>query len=41
VFLDDSEDLIKKSHGVASIAEFDEDELGYLVKRVAEIKRQR
>src|SRR5206468_1172921 len=33
VFLGDSEDLIKKNHGVASIPELDGDELGYLVTR--------
>jgi hypothetical protein len=36
-----SEDLIKNIHGVAPIAELDGDEVGFLVAKVAEIKRQR
>lgn len=40
-FLGASEDLIKNIHGVAPVAELDGDEIGYLVGRVAEIKRQR
>jgi hypothetical protein len=40
-FLGASEDLIKNIHGVAPMAELDGDEIGYLVGRVAEIKRQR
>jgi hypothetical protein len=40
-FLGASEDLIKNIHGVAPIAELDGDEIGYLVGKVAEIKRQR
>jgi hypothetical protein len=40
-FLGASEDLIKNIHGVASVAELDGDEVGYLVAKVAEIKRQR
>lgn len=41
VFLGASEDLIKNIHGVAATAELDGDEIGYLVAKVAEIKRQR
>jgi hypothetical protein len=40
-FLGASEDLTKNIHGVAPVAELDGDEIGYLVGRVAEIKRQR
>lgn len=40
-FLGASEDLIKNIHGVAPVAELDGDEIGYLVGKVAEIKRQR
>lgn len=40
-FLGASEDLIKNIHGVAQVAELDGDEIGYLVGKVAEIKRQR
>jgi hypothetical protein len=40
-FLGASEDLIKNIHGVASVAELDGDEIGFLVAKVAEIKRQR
>ena len=40
-FLGASEDLLKNIHGVAPVAELDGDEIGYLVGRVAEIKRQR
>jgi len=39
-FLDASEDLIKNIHGVAPVAELDGDEIGFLVGKVAEIKRQ-
>ncbi|HVX15910.1 MAG TPA: hypothetical protein VHC22_32300 [Pirellulales bacterium] len=35
-----SEDLIKNIHGVAPVAELDGDEIGYLVAKVAEIKRR-
>jgi hypothetical protein len=35
------EDLIRNIHGVAPVAELDGDEVGYLVVKVAEIKRQR
>lgn len=40
-FVGASEDLIKNIHGVAPIAELDGDEVGFLVAKVAEIKRQR
>ena len=40
-FLGASEDLLKNIHGVAAVAELDGDETGYLVAKVAEIKRQR
>jgi hypothetical protein len=41
VFLGASDDLIKNIHGVARVAELDGDEVGFLVAKVAEIKRQR
>lgn len=40
-FLGASADLLKNIHGVAEVAELDGDEIGYLVAKVAEIKRQR
>lgn len=40
-FLGAAEDLIRNIHGVAAVAELDGDEVGYLVAKVAEIKRQR
>lgn len=40
-FLGASDDLIKNIHGVAPVAELDGDEIGFLVAKVAEIKRQR
>jgi len=40
-FLGALEDLIRNIHGVTPIAELDGDEIGYLVAKVAEIKRQR
>jgi hypothetical protein len=40
-FLGASEDLIKNIHGLAPVAELDGDEIGFLVAKVAEIKRQR
>jgi len=40
-FLGASEDLITNIQGVAPVAELDGDEIGYLVSKVAEIKRQR
>ena len=39
-FLGASEDLIKNIHGVAPVAGLDGDEIGYLLGRVAEIKRR-
>jgi hypothetical protein len=39
-FLGASADLIRNIHGVAAVAELDGDEVGYLVAKVAEIKRQ-
>ena len=39
-FLGASEDLLKNIHGIAKVAELDGDEVGYLLGRVAEIKRQ-
>ena len=41
VFLGASQDLLRNVHGVAPVAELDGDEIGYLVGKVAEIKRQR
>ena len=40
-FLGASEDLIKNIHGVAPVAELDGDETGFLVAKVAAIRRQR
>lgn len=40
-FLGAAEDLIKNIHGDAPVAELDGDEIGYLVGKIAEIKRQR
>jgi hypothetical protein len=40
-FLCATEDLIRNIHGVAAVAELDGDEVGFLVAKVAEIKRQR
>ena len=40
-FLGASADLLKNVHGVVEVAELDGDETGYLVAKVAEIKRQR
>jgi hypothetical protein len=40
-YLGASADLIRNIHGVAPIAELDGDEVGYLVAKVAEVKRQR
>jgi hypothetical protein len=39
-FLGASEDPIRNIHGVAPVAELDGDEVGYLLGRVAEIKRR-
>jgi hypothetical protein len=38
-FLGAEADLIRNIHGVAEVAELDGDELGYLLGRVAKIKR--
>jgi hypothetical protein len=40
-FLGASEDLLRNIHGVAPVAELDGDEIGYLVAKVSEVKRQR
>ena len=40
-FLGSVDDLLRIIHGLAPVAELDGDELGYLVARVAEIKRRR
>ena len=40
-FLGASQDLLKNVHGVAEVAELDGDESGYLLGKVAEIKRQK
>jgi hypothetical protein len=40
-FLGAAEDLLRNIHGVAKVAELDGDELGYLLGKVAEIKRQK
>jgi len=36
-----SQDLLRNVHGVAPVAELDGDEIGFLVAKVAEIKRRR
>ena len=38
-FLGAEEDLVRNIHGVAEVAELDGDEVGYLLGRVAKIKR--
>jgi hypothetical protein len=40
-FLGEVDDLIRNIRGVASVAELDGDEVGFLVAKIAEIKRQR
>ena len=40
-FLGATEDLLRNVHGVGPVAELDGDEIGFLVAKVAEIKRQR
>jgi hypothetical protein len=40
-FLGSVDDLLRNIHGLAPVAELDGDELGYLLARVAEIKRRR
>ena len=39
-FLGATEDLLRNIHGVAPVAGLDGDEMGYLLGKVAEIKRQ-
>ena len=39
-YLGASEDLLRNVHGVAKVAELDGDEVGFLVGRIAEIKRR-
>lgn len=39
-FLGAADDLVRNIHGVAPVAELDGDEIGFLVGKVAEIKRQ-
>lgn len=39
-FVGASEDVLRNIHGVAPVAELDGDELGFLLGKVAEIKRQ-
>jgi hypothetical protein len=39
-YLGASQDLLRNIHGVARVAEMDGDELGYLLAKVAEVKRQ-
>ncbi len=39
-YLGAAADLLRNVHGVAAVAELDGDEIGYLVGKVAEIKRQ-
>jgi hypothetical protein len=39
-FLGAADDLLRNIHGVAPVAELDGDEIGYLVGKAAEIKRQ-
>ncbi|MEI7460449.1 MAG: hypothetical protein WCK15_13645 [Pirellula sp.] len=39
-FLGEVDDLIRNIQGVAPVAELDGDEVGYLVAKVAEIKRR-
>ena len=40
-FLGAPEDLLRNIHGVAPVAELDGDEIGFLVAKVAQLKRQR
>ena len=39
-FVTATEDLLRNIHGVAPVAELDGDEVGYLLGKVAEIKKQ-
>jgi hypothetical protein len=41
VFVGASEDLLRNVHGVAKVAGLDGDETGYLLGKIAEIKRRR
>jgi hypothetical protein len=41
VFLGAAEDLLRNIHGVAKVAQLDGDEVGYLLGKIAEIKRQK
>jgi hypothetical protein len=41
LFLGETEDLLRNIHGVAEVAGLDGDEIGFLVAKVAEIKRQK
>jgi len=41
VYLGTQDDLTKNIHGLASVAELDGDEVGYLVGALAAIKRKR
>ena len=41
IFLGSTDDLIRNIHGLGPVAELDGDEIGYLVAKIAEIKRQR
>jgi len=38
-FLGAEEDLLRNVHGIAEVAELDGDELGYLLGKIASIKR--
>jgi hypothetical protein len=40
-FLGEVDDLVRNIQGVAPVAELDGDEVGYLVAKVAEIKRRK
>ena len=40
-FLGSSADLVRNIHGIVPVAGLDGDEIGYLVAKVAEIKRRR
>lgn len=40
-FLGEADDLIRNIHGVAAVAELDGDEVGFLVAKLAELRRRR
>jgi hypothetical protein len=40
-FLGEEGDLIRSIHGVTALVELDGDEIGYMVAKVAKLKRQR